>query len=74
MCIRDRGGGLWYIFKPSFGYIIGFIVGTFVTGYIAEHIKKKNVGNYLVANFAGLFFVYAIGMIYYYIILSLIHI
>lgn len=66
--IFAEGGGLWYIFKPSFGYIIGFIVGTFVTGYIAEHMKKKNVGNYLVANFAGLFFVYAIGMIYYYII------
>lgn len=66
--IFAEGGGLWYIFKPSFGYIIGFIVGTFVTGYIAEHMKKKNVGDYLVANFAGLFFVYAIGMIYYYII------
>ena len=51
--IFAEGGGLWYIFKPSFGYIIGFIVGTFVTGYIAEHMKKKNVGNYLVANFAG---------------------
>lgn len=36
-----EGGGLWYIFKPSFGYIIGFIVGTFVTGYIAEHMKKR---------------------------------
>lgn len=63
-----EGGGIWYIFKPSFGYIIGFIVGAFVTGYIAEHMKKKAVGNYLLANFVGLFFVYAIGMIYYYII------
>ena len=45
--IFAEGGGLWYIFKPSFGYIIGFIVGTFVTGYIAEHMKKKNVGNSL---------------------------
>lgn len=63
-----EGGGIWYIFKPSFGYIIGFIVGTFVTGYIAEKMKKKSFLNYLMANLAGLFFVYAIGMIYYYII------
>lgn len=63
-----EGGGIWYIFKPSFGYIIGFVVGAFVTGYIAEKMKKKTVINYLSANLAGLFFVYAIGMIYYYVI------
>ena len=66
--IFAEGGGIWYIFKPSFGYIIGFIVGTFVTGYIAQQMKKKSVINYLLANLAGLFFVYAIGMTYYYII------
>lgn len=63
-----EGGGIWYIFKPSFGYIIGFIVGTYVTGVIADKMKKKTVVNYLFANLAGLFFVYAIGMLYYYII------
>ena len=66
--IFSEGGGLWYVFKPSFGYIIGFAVGTFVTGWIAEHMEKKTVIRYLLANLAGLFFVYAIGMIYYYII------
>ena len=25
--IFSEGGGLWYVFKPSFGYIIGFAVG-----------------------------------------------
>ena len=66
--IFSEGGGLWYVFKPSFGYIIGFAMGTFVTGWIAEHMEKKTVARYLLANLAGLFFVYAIGMIYYYII------
>ena len=28
--IFSEGGGIWYIFKPSFGYIIGFCLGTFV--------------------------------------------
>ena len=27
--IFSEGGGLWYVFKPSFGYIIGFAVGTY---------------------------------------------
>ena len=39
--IFSEGGGIWYIFKPSFGYIIGFCIGTFVTGYIAEQDRKS---------------------------------
>lgn len=66
--IFTEGGGIWYIFKPSFGYIIGFCVGTFVTGLLAGRFKKKTVVNYLIANFAGLVPVYGIGLIYYYII------
>ena len=66
--IFSEGGGIWYVFKPSFGYIIGFAVGTFVTGWIAEQMEKKTIMRYLIANLAGLFCVYAIGMIYYYII------
>ena len=52
--IFSEGGGLWYVFKPSFGYIIGFAVGTFVTGWIAEHMEKKTIARYLLANLAGL--------------------
>ena len=66
--IFTEGGGLWYVFKPSFGYIIGFVVGTFVTGWLAEHMKRKTVLHYLAANLTGLIIVYAFGMIYYYVI------
>ena len=48
--IFTEGGGLWYVFKPSFGYIIGFCLGTYVTGRIAEYLKKKTVFRYLLAN------------------------
>lgn len=66
--IFSEGGGLWYIFKPSFGYIIGFCAGTFVTGLIAEKLREKTIRGYMAANFAGLLIVYAMGMIYYYVI------
>ena len=56
--IFSEGGGIGYVFKPSFGYIIGFCVGTFVTGWLVEHMKKKTIVHYLIANLAGLFFVY----------------
>ena len=66
--IFSEGGGIWYVLKPSFGYIIGFCAGTYVTGKMVEKMQKLTIAKYLLANFTGLFIVYAMGMIYYYII------
>lgn len=66
--IFTEGGGFWYIIKPSFGYLIGFIVATFVTGYMAEHLKRWSIGGILTANFVGMAIVYVMGMAYYYVI------
>ena len=66
--IFTEGGGLGYIFKPSFGYLAGFCVGAYLTGYLAERIQHPTFGKYLAANLAGLAVVYAFGMVYYYLI------
>lgn len=66
--IFAEGGGIWYLFKPSFGYIIGFIFGTYATGKVLENMKAFHLGRVLFANFLNLFIVYAVGMTYYYII------
>lgn len=62
-----EGGGFWYILKPTFGYMIGFIVGSFVTGILINKLKESKI-NAFISAFTGLLFVYAIGMIYYYLI------
>lgn len=63
-----QGGGIGYIFQPSFGYIIGFVFGTFATGRIAGGKKAPGYKRLLAANFAGLGIVYLFGMLYYYLI------
>lgn len=62
------GGGIAYIFKPTFGYIIGFAVAAYVTGYIAHKTERPGYGRLLTANFIGLAIVYGFGMVYYYFI------
>ena len=41
--VFTEGGGIWYLFKPSFGYIIGFLIGSYVTGKIAEKLKQPTI-------------------------------
>jgi len=66
--IFAEGGGIWYLLKPSFGYIIGFCIAGYVTGKMAENMQKLTVKGLLAANFTGLFIVYGVGMVYYYVI------
>lgn len=68
MPVFAEGGGIWYLAKPSFGYILGFCLASFVTGSIVERLERVTLKGLLAANFTGLFIVYAIGMLYYYII------
>ncbi len=63
-----EGGGIWYLLKPSFGYIIGFILGTYATGKLIEQMDEFKWKQVLLANFTGLFIVYAVGMVYFYVI------
>ncbi|MDE6700552.1 MAG: biotin transporter BioY [Acetatifactor sp.] len=66
--VFTEGGGLAYVLKPSFGYIIGFAVGAYVTGTIANKTSRPGYRRLLCANFIGLGIVYLFGMVYYYLI------
>ncbi len=62
--VFTEGGGPMYLFKPTFGYIIGFAVGAYVTGKIANKVSNPSFFRALWANFAGLLVVYGFGMVY----------
>ncbi len=66
--VFTEGGGPSYIFQPTFGYLIGFIAGAWVTGRLSEMSGSFSFMKTLVANLAGLLVVYLFGMVYVYII------
>lgn len=66
--VFTQGGGPGYILQPTFGYLIGFALGAWLTGKIARSVPNPSLKRILAANFAGLAVVYALGMIYVYII------
>lgn len=62
------GGGLGYLVEPTFGYIIGFILGAYLVGYLKERFNITNFLGYLVIAFLGLFPIYILGALYFYFI------
>jgi len=66
--VFTTGGGLSYIFQPTFGYIIGFIFGAALAGFIAERSKTKSFKVLLLASLANLAVIYTFGVTYYYFI------
>lgn len=66
--------GITYVLRPSFGYIIGFIFASIAIGIISKPRKNNKIAPYwrmIIANFVGIFIIYAIGMLYMYLIMDL---
>lgn len=63
-----EGGGIWYVLKPSFGYLIGFPVGAFFAGKIREGHRGTEKKWFLPAMLAGLVIIYIFGTVYCFLI------
>lgn len=66
--VFTEGGGFWYLLKPSFGYIIGFCIAAYVIGKVIERADDYSVKTLLLANFSGMFVIYLVGLLYFYVI------
>lgn len=63
-------GGVSHIFSPTFGYLLGFIVGAYIIGMISEKQNSNSFLNLFTATLVGLFAIYAVGFPYLYIVLT----
>lgn len=59
-----QGGGIGYVFQPTFGYIIGFVIGAYLAGLVVEKSKNGSKTVYFLACLAGLGAIYAAGLVY----------
>ncbi len=64
--IFTEGGGFFYILKPTFGYLIGFIIGAYVIGKIANAVPNPSIKRLLIADFIGVLIMYVFGVVYFY--------
>ena len=69
--VFSLGGGLQYIFKSTFGYVIGFMFCALVIGIGMEKIKPFSFRKIMGISLIGYGLAYLIGNIYFYGILQL---
>ncbi len=64
--VFTQGGGIAYVLKPTFGFIIGFIPGAYLTGFISEKSEKPGFRQLFTACLAGTLVIYFFGTVYLY--------
>ena len=59
------GGGIGYVLYPTFGYIVGFAAGAFVSGLIVQKSPAPTFWRILCAQLIGLGLIYLFGVLYF---------
>ena len=63
LSVFSQGGGLEYLSKPSFGYLLGFIPGAWLCGYLAFQ-NKAYLESLTCSCFCGLITIHFFGLTY----------
>ncbi|MDP2734006.1 MAG: biotin transporter BioY [Hoeflea sp.] len=58
----EKGLGLAYMAGPTGGFLAGFVVATYVTGWFAERGFDRRLVNVMIATLAGLVAIYGLGL------------
>lgn len=66
--IFAAGGGPGYIFQPTFGYLLGFLLGAYLTGLVVEKRAETNFKTMMLASLVNLAAIYGVGMAYFWFI------
>lgn len=68
--VFTKGGGISYIFEPTFGYIAGFAISTFVVSHALSKFKSRSIPFLTFSGLFGILIIYLIGMTYMYFIMN----
>ena len=68
--VFTSGGGPGYILQPTFGYLVGFMVGAYVVGRFSEASPNHSFKQLLIGSILNLLVVYGFGMVYLYMIMN----
>lgn len=62
------GGGIGYVFMPTFGFLVGFAPGAYFTGLLIRKPPRDTWLSYVAAGIVGTATIYAAGVLYFVLI------
>ncbi|MEN3186347.1 MAG: biotin transporter BioY [Atribacterota bacterium] len=65
-------GGVGYLLKPTFGFILGFVVSAPLLSFFLHRQKSRSFWTLLGFSLLGLLFLYPLGLFYLYIIMKVV--
>lgn len=63
--VFTKGGGILYLFEPTFGFLLGFPICAFVVGLVTEKKKQLPFWKLFLTGVFGLCIIYAVGILYF---------
>lgn len=66
--IFAAGGGIGYLIRPTFGFLLGFAFAAYITGKVMQKRERHTYGWLLFSAVCGLIAMYLSGMVYFYVI------
>ena len=64
------GGGIGYLLKPTFGYLLGSILSAYLVGYLCEKLNANSFSKFFISGLSGFLVIYIVGFAYKYMILN----
>ena len=65
------GGGIGYVLRPGFGFLLGFVFAAYLIGLFTDIIKPVKLWQYVIPASIGLVVYYGVGAVYFYLIKNL---
>lgn len=69
--IFAHGGGIGYVLRPGFGFLLGFFVAVVIMSAMVKHGKKYGFWLCLASSSVGMVAYYAVGAVYFYLMTNL---
>ncbi len=66
--VFTRGGGIGYVLQPTFGFMLGFLPGAYLTGKLTHKQKDPGFKRIFCACLAGIGVIYFFGTVYLYLL------
>lgn len=63
-----RGGGISYLVRPTFGFLLGFALAAYAIGKVCEWLHSSRTAALITAATVGYVIYYGMGMLYFYFI------